>query len=182
MVDLQIAVREHRRPRPQRRLGNPTIARDHSGGQHTVRDQPPAFTIELGGDVLAAPTRPRRQRRVMQHPHGRTRRGPRRRRGGRGLPEATERSAPHDGQREHRRRAPQDLGSRDRRSGHRLHLDIGTPLISVDLQEDIAHPHGRPFPMGDNDLDLDHTGHHRADHRQHPPTTAPTHASSTTAP
>ena len=53
-------------------------------------------------------------------------------------------------------------GSRDRRPGHRLDLDVGARLISVDLQEHAADAQGRALVMGDDDLDLLHAGHHRA--------------------
>jgi len=66
-------------------------------------------------------------------------------------------------------RAP-PLGGRgrDRRYRHRLDLDVGACLISVDLQEHVADPQGRALVMGDDDLDLLHVGHHRRDdYRRH---------------
>jgi hypothetical protein len=72
------------------------------------------------------------------------------------------------GEREHGRLAPQDLRSRDRRHGHRLDLDVGTRLISVDLQEHVTDAQGGTLVMGDDDLDLLHLGHYRGDdHRRH---------------
>jgi hypothetical protein len=60
------------------------------------------------------------------------------------------------------------LGGRDRRHGHRLGLDVGAGLISVDLQEHIADAQGRALVVGDDDLDLFHVGHCRGDdHRRH---------------
>jgi hypothetical protein len=53
------------------------------------------------------------------------------------------------------------LRSRDRRHGHRLDLDVGARLISVDLQEHVADAQGRALVMGDDDLDLLHVGHYR---------------------
>jgi hypothetical protein len=44
---------------------------------------------------------------------------------------------------------------------HRLDLDVGAPLISVDLQEHVADAQGRALVMGDDDLDLLHAGHCR---------------------
>jgi hypothetical protein len=60
--------------------------------------------------------------------------------------------------REHRRRAPQDLRSRDRRHRHRLDLDVGARLIGVDLQEHVADAQGRALAVRDDDLDLLHAG------------------------
>ena len=65
------------------------------------------------------------------------------------------------GEREHGRLPPQDLRSRDRRHGHRLDLDVGARLISVDLQEHVTDAQGRALVMGDDDLDLLHVGHCR---------------------
>src|SRR6185437_5215881 len=67
------------------------------------------------------------------------------------------------------RLAPQDLRSGDRRHGHRLDLDVGAPLISVDLQEHVADAQGRALVVGDDDLDLLHVGQYRGDdHRLSP--------------
>jgi hypothetical protein len=101
------------------------------------------------------------QRRVVQHPGGGARRGPRRRRCGRRLAEAAERRPGEGGEREHGRLPPQDLRSRDRRHRHRLDLDVGARLIGVDLQEHVADAQGCAVVMGDNDLDLRHVGHCR---------------------
>src|SRR6185437_13633234 len=55
------------------------------------------------------------------------------------------------------------------RHGHRLDLDVGAPLISVDLQEHVADAQGRAFVVGDDDLDLLHVGQYRGDdHRLSP--------------
>jgi hypothetical protein len=158
---LQVAVREHRCPRPQRSHGNPAAARDHIGGKDAVRDEPLAFAVELRCDLAEAPAGPWRQRRAVQHPGGGTRRGPRRRRRGRRLAEPAECRPWQGGEREHGRLPPQDLRSGDRRHGHRLDLDVGAPLISVDLQEHAADAQGRALVVGDDDLDLLHTGHCR---------------------
>jgi hypothetical protein len=96
----------------------------------------------------------------VQHPCGSTRRGPRRRRRHRRLTEAAQCRPWQSGQREHRRLAPQDLRSRDRRQSHRLDLDIGARLINIDLQEHITDTQGRALVMGDDDLDLLHVGHY----------------------
>ncbi len=106
-------------------------------------------------------TGPWRQRRVVQHPGGGTRRGPRRRRRGRRLAEAAECRPWQRGEREHGRLPPQDLRSRDRRHGHRLDLDVDACLISVDLQEHVADAQRRALVMGHDHLDFIHVGHHR---------------------
>jgi hypothetical protein len=104
----------------------------------------------------------------VQHPCGGTRRGPRRRRRDRRLAEAAECRPWEGGEREHGRLPPQDLRSRDRRHSHRLDLDVGARLISVDLQEHVTDAQGRALVMGDDDLDLLHLGHYRGDdHRRH---------------
>ena len=166
--DLQVAVREHRCPRSECSLGDPAVARDQVGGKDAVRDEPLAFAVESRCDLVEAPTGPWRQRRVVQHPCGGTGRGPRRRRRGRRLAEAAECRPWEGGEREHGRLPPQDLRSRDRRQRHRLDLDVGARLISVDLQEHVADAQGRALVMGDDDLDLFHVGHYRGrDHRRH---------------
>ena len=146
---------------PERGLGNPAVARDQVGGKDAVPDEPLAFAVELRCDLVGAPTGPWRQRRVVQHPGGGTGRGPRRRRCGRRLAEAPECRPREGGEREHGRLPPQDLRSRDRRHGHRLDLDVGARLISVDLHEHVADAQGRALVVGDDDLDLFHTGHCR---------------------
>ncbi|WP_446216264.1 hypothetical protein [Micromonospora sp. IBHARD004] len=79
-----------------------------------------------------------------------------------------ERRAWEGGERERGRLPPQDLRGRDRRHSHRLDLDVGAGLISVDLQEHVADAQGRALVMGDDDLDLLHVGHCRGDdHRRH---------------
>jgi len=45
--DLQVAVREHRRPRPECSLGDPAVARDQVGGEDAARDEPLAFAVEV---------------------------------------------------------------------------------------------------------------------------------------
>ena len=70
------------------------------------------------------------------------------------------------GEREHGRLPPEDLRGRDRRQSHRLDLDIGTRLISVDLEEHVTDAQGRALLMGDDDLDLLHVGDYRGDHHQ----------------
>src|SRR3954452_21903960 len=59
MGDLQVAVRKHRCPRSERSLGNSAVARDQVGGKDTVRDQPFAFAVESGCDLLEVRTGPR---------------------------------------------------------------------------------------------------------------------------
>jgi hypothetical protein len=49
----------------------------------------------------------------------------------------------------------------DRRHRHRLDLDVGAGLVSVDLQEHVADAQGRALVMRDDDLDLLHVGHCR---------------------
>jgi hypothetical protein len=44
------------------------------------------------------------------------------------------------------------------RHGHRLDLDVGARLISVDLQEHPADAQGGALAMSYDDLDLFHTG------------------------
>ena len=154
-------MREDWCPRPERGLGNPAVARDQVGGKDAVRDEPLAFAVEVRCDLAGAPAGPWRQRRVVQHPGGGTRRGPRRRRRGRRLAEVAECRPADGGEREHGRLAPQDLRSRDRRHGHRLDLDIGARLVSVDHQEHVADAQGRALVMGNDDLDLLHGGHYR---------------------
>jgi hypothetical protein len=56
----------------------------------------------------------------------------------------------------------------DRRHRHRLDRDVGAPLITVDLQEDVADAQRHTLAMGDDDLDLLHVGHYRGhDHRHY---------------
>ena len=168
VVDLQVAVDEHRCPRPERSLGELAVACDHVGGKDVVGDEPLAFAVEVRCELAGAPTGPWRQRRVVQRPCGGTRRGPRGRRRGRWLAQAAECRPWEGGERERGRLPPQDLRGRDRRDSHRLDLDVGAGLISVDLQEHVADAQGRALLMGDDDLDLLHTGHHRGDdHRRH---------------
>ena len=45
-----------------------------------------------------------------------------------------------------------------RRHGHRADLDVGTRLIRVDLQEDVADAQSRALVVGDDDLNLCHVG------------------------
>ena len=161
VVDLQVTVDEHRCPRPERSLGEPAIARDHLGRKDVVGDEPLALGVELGRELVDGPTGPWRQRRGVQRPNGGTGRSPRRRRRGRRLAEVTECRPRESGEREHGRLPPQDLRGRDRRHRHRLDLDVGTGLISVDLQEHVADAQSRALVMGDDNLDLLHVGHHR---------------------
>ena len=46
MDNLQVTVDEHRGERPQRRLGDPTIAPDYLGGHDIVGDEPLALRVE----------------------------------------------------------------------------------------------------------------------------------------
>jgi hypothetical protein len=41
---------------------------------------------------------------------------------------------------------------------HRLDIDVGARLVSVDLQEHVADTQGHAIVMGDDDLDLFHVG------------------------
>src|SRR6201999_4184131 len=90
VVDLQVAVRERRCPRPERGLGDLAVARDQVGGKDAVREEPLAFAVEVRRDLVAAAAGPWWQRRVVQLPYRGTRRGPRRRRRGRRLAEVAE--------------------------------------------------------------------------------------------
>ena len=146
---------------PERQAGEVVQGIALVGGKDVERGEPLAFAVEVRCDLVEAPTGPWRQRRVVQHPCGGTGRGPRRRRRGRRLAEVAECRAWEGGEGEYGRLAPQDLRSRDRRHGHRLDLDVGACLISVDLQEYVADAQGRALVMGDDDLDRLHAGHYR---------------------
>ena len=50
--DLQVAVGEHRCPRPERSLGDPAVARDHVGGKDVVGDEPLALAVEVRCDLV----------------------------------------------------------------------------------------------------------------------------------
>ena len=76
-------------------------------------------------------------------------------------PEAAECLPWEGGEGEHGRLPPQDLRGRDRRHRHRLDLDVGARLISVDLQEHVADAQRRALAMGDDDLDLLHVDQYR---------------------
>ena len=89
--ELQVAVDERRRPRPERRLRDLPVAIDHLGGQDSVLEQPGALPVELCRHVLEPLSGPRRQRGVVQSADDRARRRPRRRRRGRRLAEHAER-------------------------------------------------------------------------------------------
>jgi hypothetical protein len=97
----------------------------------------------------------------VQHPYRGTRCGPRRRRRGRRLAEAAECRPWEGGERQYGWLPPQDLRGRDRRHSHRLDLDVGARLISVDLEEHVADAHRRALVMGHDDLDVFHGGHCR---------------------
>jgi hypothetical protein len=97
----------------------------------------------------------------VQHPYGGTRCGPRRRGRGRRLAEAAECRPWESAKREYGRLPPQDLRGRDRRHSHCLDLDVGTRLISVDLQEHVADEQGRALVIGHDDLDAFHGCHCR---------------------
>src|SRR5882757_4942637 len=125
VVDLQVAVDEHRCPLPEGSLGELAVACDQAGGKDVVCDEPLAFAVEARCELAGAPAGPWRQRRVVQRPYCGTRRGPRGRRRGRWLAEVAECRPADGGEREHGRLAPQNLRSRDRRHGHRLDLDAG---------------------------------------------------------
>jgi hypothetical protein len=102
----------------------------------------------------------------MKCPENSTRRRPRPRGRGRRLAEVAECRPRKGGEREHRRLPPQHLRGRDRRQRHRLDLDVGARMITVDLQEHVADAQRRALVMGNDDLDLVHVGHHRGDHRR----------------
>src|SRR5215469_17992867 len=111
VVDLQVAVYEHRCPPPERSLGELAVTCDQVGGKDVVGDEPLAFAVEERCELVEAPTRPWRQRRVVQRPYGGTRRGPRGRRRGRWLAEVAE-CRPWQGcERERGRLPPQDFRS-----------------------------------------------------------------------
>jgi len=67
--------------------------------------------------------------------------------------------SPEGGEREDGRLPPQDFRSRDRSQPHRVDLDDGSRLVSVDLQEHVANVKGRADLVGDHDLDMIHVGH-----------------------
>src|SRR5215469_12467841 len=90
VVDLQVAVDEHRCPRPERSLGELAVAHDQVGWKDAVGDEPLAFTVEARCELVDAPAGPWRQRRAVQRPGGGTRRGPRRRRRSRRLAKVAE--------------------------------------------------------------------------------------------
>jgi hypothetical protein len=95
----------------------------------------------------------------VQQSQGRARRGPRGRWRGRRFAEAAECRAGEGGECEHGRFAPPDLRRGDGRHGHRRDLDVGAPLIGVDLEEHVADAQGRALVVGHDDLDLRHAGH-----------------------
>jgi hypothetical protein len=169
VVDLQVAVDEHLRPRPQHSLSESAISRDHVGGKNVVGDEPLALVGEPRREVVDAAPGPWRQRRVVQRPGRGARRGPRRRRCSRRLTEMTEYPPRKRGQRERGRSPPEDLRRRNRRYRHCLNLDVEASLISVDLHEHVADAQSRALVMGNDDLHLLnrsdpgtlHPGHHR---------------------
>jgi hypothetical protein len=164
--DLQVAVREHRCPRPERGLGDLAVAGDQVGGRTPFVTSHSHSPSRSRCDLVEAPAGPWRQRRVVQHPDGGTRRGPRRRRRGRRLAEAAECRPREGGEREHGRLAPQDLRGRDRRQGHRLDLDVDARLIGVDLQEHVADAQGRALGWATTTSTSSTGGHYRGDDRR----------------
>src|SRR5258708_25171268 len=72
VVDLQVAVDEHRCPRPERSFGELAVTCDQVGGKDVVGDEPLAFAVEARCELLEAPTPPWRQRRGVQRPYRRT--------------------------------------------------------------------------------------------------------------
>jgi hypothetical protein len=134
VVDLQVAVDEHRCPRPERSLGEPAVACDHVGGKDVVGDEPLAFAVEAPCELVEAPTGPWRQRRVVQRPGGGTRRGPRGRRRGRWLTEVAECRAWDGGERERGRLPPQDLRGRDSRAC-RVRIEVRYGAQACDLAD-----------------------------------------------
>ena len=72
---------------------------------------------------------------------------------GRRFTEVTECGPRERGKCEHRRLPPQDIWSPDRCRSHRLDLDVGARLVSVDLQERLADAHSRTLLVGDDDFD-----------------------------
>lgn len=104
---------------------------------------------------------PWRERRVVERPGGGTRRSPRRRRRCRWLAEVAECRPREGSEREHRWPSPRDFGGRGRGSRHRLDLDVGARLITVDLQEHVPDAQRRALAVGDDDLHLLHVGQYR---------------------
>ena len=68
--DLQVAVREHRCPRPERGLGDLAVAADQVGGEDAVGHEPLALAVEIRRQLVEAPSPagPGRQRRIVQLP------------------------------------------------------------------------------------------------------------------
>ena len=141
---------EHWCPWPECSLGNPAVARNQVGGEDAVGadhshspSSSDATTSRLRPAMAAGARRAASVPRHLQ----RAARGR-----GRRLAEVT---VPSLGGRRVRAQAapPQDLRGRDRRHSHRLDLDVGARLISVDLQEHVADPQGRALVMGHDHLD-----------------------------
>ena len=158
-------MNKDRRPRPECGLGKSAVPCDHLGRKDAVFDKPFAFTGEVRCKLLEVATGPGWQRRIVQRPSGGTRRGPGRRGLRRRLTEVAECRARDSGEGEHGRVPPKDVRGRDWRHCHCLHLNVGTNLIAVDLQEHIADAQGRTVSMGDDDLDRFHVGHDCEDAR-----------------
>lgn len=95
----------------------------------------------------------------MQGSNGGTRSGPGGSRRARRDTETAKRPPREGAERQNRWGSPQDSRGGNRRQRHRLDLDIGTGLVSVDLQEDGANAQGRPLTMGNDDFDLLCVGH-----------------------
>jgi hypothetical protein len=73
---VQVAVDEHRLPRPKRGLGEATVAHDHVGGKYLIGDKPVALVGQAGCELVDAWPRPWWQRCVVQRPDGGPRCGP----------------------------------------------------------------------------------------------------------
>src|SRR6266581_8699992 len=58
VVDLQVAVDEHRCPRPERSLGELAVTCDQVGGKDVVGDEPLAFAVEARCELVDAPAGP----------------------------------------------------------------------------------------------------------------------------
>src|SRR5439155_1620093 len=72
VFDVQVAMREHRCPRPERRLSAAAVAADHVAGKNLISDEPVALADEPRCEFVDALSGPWRQRRVVQGPDGST--------------------------------------------------------------------------------------------------------------
>ena len=158
--DLQVAVREDWCPESECSLGDPAVAPNQVGRKDAVptshSDSPSSCDatssrLRPGHSGRCASCSIRTAAPAAAHAAGDATTA---RRGGR-VP------CLGGGECEYGRLSPQDLRGRDRRHSHRLDLDVGARLISVDLQEHVADAQGRALVMGHDDLDVFHGCHCR---------------------